>query len=68
MVENYLEKHRDIPIPLAKLKKELPKQVMHQTLKLTIAYLWKGGKIIIGPKGIQWIYTTPEHLKNSLEE
>ena len=55
----------------SELRKKLPKQIMHQTLKIILEYLWASGKIIYGPKGIQWIYSTPEHvkkmMKNSLE-
>ena len=71
MVEEFLEKNRDFPLKFSELKNRLPKQVMHQTLKIILEYLWKSGKIIYGPKGIQWIYSEPEHLKkmihNSLE-
>ena len=68
MVEDFLKQNRDIPISLAKLRKKLPKQVMHQTLKIILEYLWRSGKIIYGPKGIQWIYVEPEHLKRMMEE
>ena len=68
MVEDFLKKHRDIPIKIAELKRKLPKQVMHQTLKLILEYLWESGKIIYGPKGVQWIYSEPEHLKKMLED
>tara|TARA_Y100000310_G_scaffold104351_1_gene102700 strand:+ start:13096 stop:13401 length:306 start_codon:yes stop_codon:yes gene_type:complete len=67
MVEDYLKEHRDIPIKISELKKKLPKQVMHQTLKIILEYLFKSGKIIYGPKGVQWIYSTPEHLKKMME-
>lgn len=71
MVENFLKEHGDMPIQISELKKELPKQVMHQTLKTILEYLWKSGKIIYGPRGVQWIYSEPEHLRimkeNSLE-
>ncbi|MFA5175718.1 MAG: hypothetical protein WC413_00445 [Candidatus Nanoarchaeia archaeon] len=67
MVEEFLKKNNDIPISIAELKKRLPKQIMHQTLKLILEYLWKSGKIIYGPKGIQWIYSEPEHLKKMLK-
>lgn len=60
-----------MPIKFPELKSRLQRQVMHQTLKIILEYLWKSGKIIYGPKGIQWIYSEPEHLKkmmhNSLE-
>ena len=67
MVEDFLKQHRDLPKKLVDIKKQLPKQVMHQTLVLILEYLWKSGKIIYGPKGIQWIYSEPEHLKKMFE-
>ncbi len=67
MVEDFLEKRRDLPIKFTDLKKNLPKQVMHQTLKIILEYLWRSGKIIYGPKGIQWIYSEPEHLKKMMK-
>ena len=68
MVEDFLKKHRDIPIKIPELKRKLKKQVMHQTLKVILQYLWESGKIIYGPKGVQWIYSEPEHLKKMLED
>jgi len=67
MVEDFLKKNRDMPIKISELKKRLPKQVMHQTLKIILEYLFKSGKIIYGPKGVQWIYSEPEHLKKMME-
>ena len=63
MVEDFLRKHRDIPMKISVIKKKLPKKIMHQTLMIIFEYLWRSGKIIYGPKGIQWIYTSPEHFK-----
>lgn len=68
MVEDVLKKHRDIPMKISELKKYLPKQIMHPTLKIILTYLWKSGKIIYGPKGIQWIYSEPDHLKKMLKD
>jgi len=68
MVEGFLKKHCDIPIKIADLKKDLPKQIMHQTLMVILEYLWRSGKIIYGPRGIQWIYSPPEHLRKMLED
>ncbi|HIH38287.1 hypothetical protein J4460_03835 [Candidatus Woesearchaeota archaeon] len=67
MVEDFLKKNRDMPIKIAELKQRLPKQVMHQTLKITLEYLFRSGKIIYGPKGVQWIYAEPEHLRKMME-
>lgn len=68
MVEDFLKEHRDLPIKISELKKQLPKQIMHQTLQVILEYLWKSGKIIYGPKGIQWIYSKPKHLKEMFED
>lgn len=67
MVEEFLKKRRDMPIKIAELKRKLPKQVMHQTLKIILQYLFESGKIIIDTKGVQWIYSEPEHIKKMLE-
>ncbi len=67
MVEDFLRKHRDLPIKISEIKKKLPKQIMHQTLLIILEYLWKSGKIIYSPKGIQWIYSNPEQLKKMLK-
>jgi hypothetical protein len=67
MVENFLKEHRDMPMTIAELRKSLPKQIMHQTLKVILDYLQLSGKIIIGTKGVQWIYNEPEHVRKMLE-
>ncbi|MEX2017330.1 MAG: hypothetical protein WD876_02555 [Candidatus Pacearchaeota archaeon] len=67
MVEGFLKKNRDTPIKISEMKKRLPKKIMHQTLIIILEYLWRSGKIIYGPKGIQWIYSEPEHLKKMFE-
>ena len=68
MVEEFLQNNRDLPIKIVEIKKGLPKQVMHQTLRVILDYLWKSGKIIFGPRGIQWIYSTPEHLQKMMKD
>ncbi|MBI2654201.1 hypothetical protein HYX02_05330 [Candidatus Woesearchaeota archaeon] len=60
MVEEVL-KNGDL-MTLAELKKKLPKKVMHQTLLQILDYLQLSGKIIIGTKGILWIYTERKEL------
>jgi len=68
MVEDFLKKHRDVPMKVSEIKDKLPRQVMHQTLLIVLEYLWKSGKIIYGPKGVQWIFSSQEHLKKMLED
>lgn len=68
VVEDFLKNNRDIPIKVSELKKQLPKQIMHQTLIIILEYLWRSGKIIYGPRGIQWIYSEPEHLRKMFKK
>ncbi|MBI4453136.1 hypothetical protein HY636_00665 [Candidatus Woesearchaeota archaeon] len=68
MVEKVLKKYQDLPMKISELKKKLPKQIMHQTLILILEYLYASGKIIFGPKGVQWIYSESEHLKKMMKD
>ncbi len=68
MVEDFLKRHRDLPLKISEIKKQLSKQVMHETLKIIFEYLWRSGKIMYGPKGVQWIYAEPEHLRKMLAD
>ena len=65
MVEGILKKGE--LITLAQLKKVLPKQVMHQTLIQILDYLQLSGKIIIGTKGILWIFTEKKELNDLIQ-
>ncbi|MBI2632386.1 hypothetical protein HYW75_05260 [Candidatus Pacearchaeota archaeon] len=67
MVEDLLKKHQYIPMKISEIKKALPKQIMYQTLRIILEYLWASGKIIYGPKGVQWIYAEPEYIKKMFE-
>lgn len=66
MVEDFLKKNRDMPMKVSEIKSKLPRQVMHQTLLQILDYLLLSGKIIIGMKGVMWIYSGPEHLNKLL--
>ena len=68
MIEDFLQEHEDMPMSIAKIKKGLPKKVMHQTLLLTLEYLWRSGKIIYGPRGVQWTYAPPEEIEALLKD
>ena len=54
MVEGFLQENQDRPMKLAEIKRQLPKKMMHRTLKVTLEYLWQSKKIEYGPEGIQW--------------
>ncbi len=49
-------------IKLAQLKRELPRKVMHQTLLQILDYLQLSGKILMGTKGILWVFTERKEL------
>jgi len=55
MIENFLKK-QSAPISVPQIKKGLPKQVMHQTLKIILQYLWDSKKIEYTPDGIKYIF------------
>jgi hypothetical protein len=54
MVEDTL-REQDGPVTLEALKRDLPKKVMDQSLRMILAYLENKGSILIGLKGISWI-------------
>lgn len=61
MVEETLKDAGQV-LTLAELKRRLPKKIMHQTLIKILDYLQMSGKIIIGTKGILWVYTERKEL------
>ena len=61
MVEEVLKEVGEL-ITVSELKRKLPRKVMHQTLLQILDYLQYSGKIIIGTKGILWIYTERKEL------
>jgi len=68
MVEDFLRENRAESVLFKELRERLPKQVMASTLNVVLEYLWRSGKIIYGPKGVQWIFVEPEHLKMMMRD
>ena len=66
MVEKVL-KDAELPISKEEIKRRLPTKVMHQTLNVILIYLEEKGMIILGKKGIQWIYNENPALNKLLE-
>ena len=62
MVEDVLREARQL-ITVAELKRRLPKKIMHQTLIQILDYLQISGKIIIGTKGILWVFAERKELE-----
>jgi hypothetical protein len=67
MVEETLKESGEL-LSFAELKRRLPKQVMHQTLIQIVDYLQLSGKIVIGTKGILWIFTERKELNKLIKE
>ena len=67
VVEKILQE-ADTVISKNELKRRLPTQIMHQTLNVILEYLEKSGKILIGSKGITWIYSDNEKLRSLLSK
>ena len=68
MVEETIKNSEDSVITIAELKRELPRQVNHNTLILILEYLEKSGKIAVGLKGITWIYTDSKILRELIKK
>ena len=67
MVEDILKEAGEV-ITLAELKRRLPKKVMHQTLLQILDYLQLSGKIIIGTKGILWIFAERKEIEELIKK
>ena len=62
MVEDTLSKTSQI-FRIMKLKRILPKQVMHQTLMAVIDYLEYSGKIVVHGDKVLWAFKPQSKLK-----
>jgi len=62
MVEETLSKAGEV-LTIGKLKRMLPKQVMHQTLMAVIDYLEYSGKIAVHDNKVLWTFKPQSKLK-----
>ena len=62
MVENTLSKASEV-LTIGKIKRMLPKQVMHQTLMAVIDYLEYSGKIVVHDDKVLWAFKPQSKLK-----
>lgn len=58
MVEDTLQKMDESVVTIAELKRKLPREVNHYTLKIILEYLEKSNKIAVTLRGITWIHNT----------
>ena len=66
MVEDTLQKMDESVVTIAELKRKLPRQVNHNTLKVILEYLEKSNKIVVTLKGITWIHNTNVNLRKAI--
>lgn len=68
MVEETIQKIPESVVKISEIKKNLPRQVNHNTLMLILHYLEQSNKIAAGLKGITWIHNSNKKLKKAIEE
>lgn len=66
MVEETLKNMDKSVVTIAQLKKMLPKQVNHNTLKVILIYLEYSNKIAVTLNGITWIHNTNPNLRKAI--
>ncbi len=67
MVEDVLQK-ADLAISKNELLRRLPKQTMRQTLNVILDYLEERGLIMVGERGVLWVYNENPKMKKVLKE
>ena len=68
MVENTIKKAKESAISVADLKRKLPKQVNHNTLKTILEYLEDSNKIFFSSRGITWIGNNNKKLDLAIKK
>jgi len=68
MVEEILKNMDKSVVTIAQLKKMLPKQVNHNTLKVILTYLEYSNKITVTLSGITWIHNTNPNLRKAISK
>ena len=66
MVEDAIKGAKGSVVTMAQIKRLLPKQVNHNTLKAILIYLEESNKIAVSIKGITWIQNTNPSMKKAI--
>lgn len=66
MVEHELRRMNESVISVAELKRRLPKQVNHYSIKKILAYLEESNKIVWTEKGVSWIQNPNTNLRKAI--
>ena len=68
MVERTLKNMDESVVSIANLKRNLPRQVNHNTLILILQYLEQSNKIVASIKGITWIHNPNINLIKAISK
>ena len=68
MVEDTLKNMNESVITIAELKRRLPRQINHNTLKIILKYLELSNKILVTMRGITWIHNPNPNLQRAIAE
>jgi len=68
MVEETLKSMEESVVTIAELKRKLPRQVNHNTLKIILEYLEESNKIAVSIKGMTWIHNPNPKLRRAISE
>ncbi len=66
MVERALEEAKNSAVSVPELKRSLPRQVNHCTLKAILGYLEESNKIAVSLRGITWIHNPNADLRRAI--
>ena len=66
MVESVIKNSPNSIITIPEIKRQLPKQVNHNTLKVILEYLEESGKIAVTMKGITWVHNANPNLRKAI--
>ena len=68
MVEEVIKNADESIVTIAYIKKNLPRQVNHNTLMQILEYLEESNKIAVSLKGITWIHNNNPNLRKAISE
>ncbi len=66
MVEDVIKNSKNSIITIPEIKRNLPKQVNHYTLRVILEYLESSGKIVVTLKGITWVHNPNTNLRQAI--
>ena len=66
MVERVLKNSKKSVLTIAELKRKLPRQVNHNTLKTILEYLEESNKIAVSLRGLTWIHNPNSNLRKAI--